>query len=492
MKILLVYPETPSTFWGFQNALKFISKKASEPPLGLLTVAAMLPKEWDLRLIDMNVTALSDESIIWADYVFLSGMNIQLNSFKDVIKRCNILGVKVVAGGPLATTMYKDILGVDYFVLNEAENTLPQFLNDLENSKLKPVYTSEEFPELDNTPAPMWELLDIKKYATMDIQYSRGCPYDCEFCSITMLNGHRPRVKSTNQFIDELEKLFNLGWRGDVMIVDDNFIGNKKILKSEMLPELIAWSRLRKYPFKFITEASINLADDSELCGMMVDAGFSSVFVGIETPNDESLKECGKKQNLKRDLNKSVSALQNNGLIVTGGFILGFDNDPPNIFDRQINFIQDNSIVTAMVGLLNAPEGTKLFKRLKSENRLLENFSGNNMDGTINFKPSMPYRELMQGYHKVIHTIYSQKEYYYRVKSFLQKYTMPVWQKQKISINDLKAFYRILFRIGLLEKGKKYFWKLLLYSLIRHPKKFQISMTLAVYGFHFRRIAEST
>ncbi len=488
MKILLVYPETPSTFWGFRDALKFVSKKASEPPLGLITVAAMLPKDWNLKLIDMNITSLKDEDILWADYVFLSAMVVQINSFKEVVRRCNVLDRKVVAGGPLATTQYRDILGVDHFVLNEAEITLPQFLDDLENGNPKSVYTSDQFPEMNLSPIPMWQLLDMNKYATMDMQYSRGCPYDCEFCSITLLNGHKPRVKSTRQFLNELETLHNLGWKGDISIVDDNFIGNKRQLKTDLLPALIKWSKERKYAFKFVTEVSINLADDPELCRMMVEAGFYTLFVGIETPNEESLVECGKNQNLKRSLSNSITTLQKSGFIVSGGFIVGFDNDPPNIFDNQINFIQQNGIVSAMVGILNAPTGTKLFKRLLTEKRLINNSSGNNMDCTINFVPVMPYKELVYGYTKILKTIYSQKEFYQRMKVFLENYRLPLWLTNKIKTREVIAFLKLIWKLGILEKGRKYFWKLLAISIFKHPRKFSLAMTLAVYGFHFRKV----
>ena len=290
MKALLVYPETPSSFWSFKDALKFVAKKVAEPPLGLITVAALLPREWDKKLIDMNISKLEDKHILWADYVFLSGMNIQAKSFKDVIRRCNTLNRKIVVGGPLATTQYKDFLGVDYFVLNEAENTLPIFLEDLKNGNPKHVYISDEFPDITKSPAPMWELLDIKKYSSLSLQYSRGCPYDCDFCSITMLNGRKPRTKTSSQLISEIETIYNLGYRGPISVVDDNFIGNKVKLKNEILPRLIEWSKQKKYPFSFITEVSINLADDETLMGMMIEAGFNSIFVGIETPSTESLQ----------------------------------------------------------------------------------------------------------------------------------------------------------------------------------------------------------
>ena len=488
MKILLVYPETPKTFWSFRDALKFVAKKSSEPPLGLLTVASILPKDWEKRLVDMNVTKLTDRDLIWADYVFLSGMNVHIQSFKKVVQRCNELSVKVVAGGPYCTTDYQELKGIDHFVLNEAEITLPQFIDDLENGTLKYVYATDQYPDIALTPIPSWELLDKKKYVSMSVQYSRGCPYDCEFCAITMLNGRRPRTKSSTQFLAELETLYQQGWRGDVFIVDDNFIGNKKQLKKDLLPALLEWSRERNNPFFFTTEVSINLADDEELVRLMVEAGFAHTFVGIETPNEESLAECGKAQNTHRDLVKSVKKLQHSGLVVSGGFIVGFDHDTQNIFDQQINFIQKSGIVTAMVGLLNAPSGTRLFKRMKKENRLLEIMSGDNMDCTMNFIPKMNPTKLLAGYKKVLRSIYSQKEYYERVKTFLREYRLPEKMSPRVTFNDVIAFMKSIWILGVRENGRKYYWKLLFFSLLRFPKKFALAVKFAIYGFHFRRI----
>src|SRR4030042_2255636 len=332
MNILLIYPETPPTFWSFRNAVKFISRKSGEPPLGLLTVAAMLPVNWNKKLIDMNVSPLSDEQLQWADYVFITGMNIHKESFKKVVKRCNELNTRVVAGGPMVTTDYQEFLGVDHFILNEAEITLPLFLNDLAAGHPENIYATPEFPEITHTPVPQWELLEQNKYASMSIQYSRGCPYDCEFCSITVLNGHQPRVKSTEQFLGELEVIYSLGWRGGVFIVDDNFIGNRVKLKKDLLPALIDWQRNHNLPFNFGTEASVNLADDEDLMRLMVKAGFDHVFIGIETPNSESLVECGKKLNQKRDLLSTVQRIHKTGMRESGGFIIGFDNAPDNIY----------------------------------------------------------------------------------------------------------------------------------------------------------------
>ena len=386
MKILMVYPQYRDTFWSFQYALKMISKKAAYPPLGLLTVAAMLPGDWEKKLIDMNVTKLTDKDILWADYVFISAMQIQSNSVKEVIRQCNKLNRKVVAGGPLFTISHDEFDGVSHFVLGEAENILPSFLSDLARGCAKPIYESNTRPDLDITPLPLWSLINIKDYSSMNIQYSRGCPFDCEFCDIGLLYGRKPRTKSTYHFVEELEALYKNNWRGAVLIVDDNLIGDRQKLKKEILPAIIEWSKSKDYPFYFSAEVSIDLADDEELMNLMVEAGISYVFVGIESPNESSLAECNKIPNKNRDLVISVNTLQNHGFEVHGGFVIGFDSDTDSIFENQIDFIQRSGIVIAMVALLTALRGTKLYQRLKEENRLL-NEDSSNAEWATNFVP---------------------------------------------------------------------------------------------------------
>jgi radical SAM superfamily enzyme YgiQ (UPF0313 family) len=492
MKILLVYPHYPDTFWSFRHALKFLSKKASFPPLGLLTVAAMLPDDWEKKLVDLNVHTLGNEDIQWADFVFISAMVVQKESAKEVIARCKKLNTKVVAGGPLFTTADEDFEGVDHLVLGEAEVTLPRFLADLATGHPQRSYTSDERPDISKTPVPLWSLIDMKGYSAMSLQYSRGCPYDCEFCDIIVLNGHRPRTKGRQQMIDELEALYRRGWRGSLFIVDDNFIGNKKKLKAETLPTILEWSKKKKYPFLFFTEASINLADDERLMDLMAEAGFNRVFIGIETPNEDSLVECNKLQNKNRDLAASVKKIQNHGFEVQGGFILGFDSDPVSIFKKQINFIQNTGIVTAMVGLLNAPRGTKLYRRLKKENRLLNDFSGDNTDFSINFIPKMKYETLVTGYKHVLDTIYSPRQYYERVVAFLKEYkprkTPGISQ---LRFNHITGFLKSLWFLGVINKGRRYFWRLLIFTLLKRPRHFALSISLSVSGFHFRKVAES-
>jgi len=491
MKILLVYPKYPDTFWSFKHALKFISKKASFPPLGLLTVASMLPEEWEKMLIDMNVSVLTENDLMWADCVFISAMVVQKKSAREVIERCKKLGIKVVAGGPLFTTGYEEFGDVDHLVLNEAESTLPFFLDDLKKGCTHHIYTSKEWPDLKKTPPPQWDLINMKKYASMCIQYSRGCPFNCEFCDIIVLNGHKPRTKSKDQILEELEVLYSQGWRSSVFFVDDNFISNRKKLKTEILPFLIDWMKQKKYPFSFLTEASINLSDDEELIQLMVKAGFKKVFIGIETPNEESLTECNKYLNKNRDLIACVKKIQSNGLEVQGGFIVGFDSDPPSIFERQISFIQKSGIVTAMVGLLNAPRGTRLYHRLKKEERLLNDTSGDNTDFSINFIPKMSIETLMNGYKKILNTIYSPKHYYKRVITFLKEYKpRPLKKKIFLKFSHFKAFLKSIWLLGIKGKERLHYWKLISWTLVRRPRFFQLAISLAIYGFHFRKIVE--
>lgn len=488
MNILLVYPQYPDSFWSFKHALKFVSKKASFPPLGLLTVAAMLPLNWSKKLINMNVENLLDEDIKWADFVFISAMSIQSESTRDVIKRCNELNVKIVAGGPLFTASYKEFEGVDYFVLNEAEITLPEFLHDLKNGTAQPVYTTEEFADIRLSPLPVWELVDQSRYTSMNLQFSRGCPFDCDFCDITVLLGRVPRTKTGMMIINELEGIFLSGWKGPVFFVDDNFIGNKNELKIEVLPLIIEWMEKRNYPFSFQTEASINLADDNALMSLMIKAGFDTVFVGIETPNKNSLEECSKYPNKNRDLIKSIKIIQEAGLEVQGGFIVGFDMDTKNIFEEMRSFIQESGIVTAMVGLLNAPKNTKLFKRLQKENRLINSFTGSNTDFSINFIPKMNREELIEGYKKLLVSLYSPKPYYTRVLQFLKDYNPVKKRPVHFDLRNIKALIKSMFFLGVIGKERYYYWKLFFWSLFRKPELFSLAITYAIYGSHFRKV----
>lgn len=491
MKILLINPDIPMTFWSFKKALKFISRKAVVPPLGLLTVAAILPRDWQTKLIDMTTTKLRDRDIQWADYVFITAMHIQRKSADQVIERCRKIGTKVVAGGPLFNSLPEQYVHVDHLMLKEAELTLPLFVRDIQSDCPRKVYDTREKADLHETPIPLWNLVKIKKYAMMSIQYSRGCPFDCDFCDVTTLFGHKIRTKTTDQVLGELESLYSIGWRDEVFFVDDNFIGNKKLLKTELLPAVIEWMKSRQYPFTFNTQASINLVDDEELMSLMVQAGFDCVFVGIETPNEESLSECNKVQNKGRDLVACIKKIQRFGMQVQAGFILGFDSDKQTVFESLIQFIQQTGVVTAMVGLLNAPRGTKLYHRLMNENRLSsEESTGDNTDFSINFVPKMGIEELLKGYKKVVRTIYSPGNYYERIITFLRNYKSGEKNKSKYRYCHIKAFVKSIWYLGIIDKGRLSYWKLIFWSLTKKPQYLHLAVTLAICGFHFRSIFE--
>ena len=488
MNVLMIYPKFPDTFWSFNYALRFIGKRAAFPPLGLLTVAALLPETFQKRLVDVNVNGLTDEDLSWADMVFVSGMTVQRDSAKQIIARSKAFGLKIVAGGPLFTAEPEAFGDVDHLLLDEAECTLAPFLEDLKNGQPKKVYRASEFCDIHDTPIPAWDLIRTKRYASMTIQFSRGCPFNCEFCNVTVLFGHKPRIKTPQQVIAELDHIYAAGWRSSIFFVDDNFIGNKQYLKTALLPALIQWRKDKK-GCVFFTEASINLADDPELLEMMVKAGFDSVFIGIESPDDDCLTECHKTQNKNRDLLESVKTIQHAGLQVMGGFIVGFDSDTHSIFQRQIDFIQKSGIVAAMVGILQAPPGTRLFDRLQKENRLVSAFSGDNVDGTTNIIPKMGLESLLAGYRTIMEQIYAPGNFYRRVRSFLKELKAPDIT-MPMDFQRFLAFFRSSFRLGFLGKERLHYWHLLIWTLFRRPRLMPLAITLAIYGHHYRRICE--
>ncbi len=488
-KILLIYPEIPPTYWSFKYALPFIKKKASIPPLGLLTVAAMLPPTYTAKLIDMNVTALSDEAIAQADMVFTSSMIVQKNSLAQLGERCRKLQIPHIAGGPYPSSSYEKIKNVDHFVLNEAEVTMPQFLQDLEKGQLKPIYQDFRKADITTTPAPRFDLLSMDDYTTMPLQYSRGCPFQCEFCDIIEMFGRKMRTKTNRQLINELTLLYSLGWKGSVFIVDDNFIGHKKNIK-KLLPAIYQWQKERNYPFDLFTEASINLAEDEKLLDMMSSAGFNMVFIGIETPDKDTLINTGKKQNVKQDLYQSIITIQNKGIEVTGGFIVGFDTDSPNIFQRQIRFIQQSGIALAMVGLLTALPNTQLYRRLKEEGRLLEDSTGNNThDLQINFQPKMDLSVIIEGYKQIIKQIYSPKTYFDRCLIFLHNLHPHQNSSRRVRKQEILAFFRSLIKQSFSFYGHHYL-RFLIKALTIEPKMFPEAVRQAIMGHHFFKITE--
>jgi radical SAM superfamily enzyme YgiQ (UPF0313 family) len=487
MNVLLVYPRNPDTFWSFKHVLKFVSKKAAFPPLGLLTVAAMLPPEWKLKLVDLNVSDLGDDELRRADFVFLSGMIVHRQSAHEIAARCAALGKTVVAGGPLFTTGHQDFPEIRHFVLGEAEDVIGQLVADMERGALQPVYHAAEWPDVRKAPVPRWNLIRMADYVSMPVQFSRGCPFNCEFCDIVVMSGRVPRTKDPAQVVRELEALRLAGWKDMVFIVDDNFIGNRRRTR-ELLLALIEWRSRVGPKMGFLTEASVNLADNGELCELMVEAGFKKVFLGIETPSDSGLEECGKTQNRKRDLADAVRTLQRAGLEVMGGFIVGFDSDPPDIFARQFEFIQRIGVVTAMVGLLTALPQTALYRRLAREGRLLAETCGNNTDAAVNFVTRLDREFISSGYKDLMRKLYAPDHYYRRIRAFLRAFE-PHGPATRLSRSDVQAFLKSLWLLGVWHRGRGAYWGLFWWTLLARPRKFRAAMELSIIGHHFRRIA---
>jgi radical SAM superfamily enzyme YgiQ (UPF0313 family) len=490
MKALLIYPEFPDTYWSFRHALIFEGKRSAFPPLGLLTISAMLPENWERRLVDMNVTKLRDADLEWADIVLASAMLVQKDSLREVVALCKERGKRVVVGGPYVSTSAEHLPKADHIFIGEAETTLPEFLHDLECGTARRTYQAAQKPALTHTPVPHFQLADLSRYSAMSVQYSRGCPFQCEFCDIIEIYGRVPRTKTNEQMLAELDALRDIGWRGLVFIVDDNFIGNKRNVKL-LMPDLIEWSERHNTPFSFITEASVNLAEDDSLLEMMRRANFRRVFLGIETPVEESLKEAHKGQNTRRNLLDSVRKIQSYGMEVMAGFIVGFDTDPEDIFERQVRFIQESAIPLAMVGLLTALPDTQLWRRLEKEGRLLEESTGNNTDGSLNFVPRMDTARLIEGYKSILRTIYSPQEYYRRALDCLSHLRLDKPEPRRTRpLSDLAAFLRVALALGVRDPARREFWRYLSRAITHHRRNFAHAVTLAAMGYHFRKLTE--
>ena len=491
MKVLLVNPEYPITYWSFRHALSFEGKRSAFPPLALTTISAMLPRTWERKLVDLNVCRLKSADIEWADMIFASAMLVQKESLIDVVKRSKAKGKRVVVGGPFISSAIEKIPGVDHIFLGEAETTLPTFIEDLKRGEAKEVYQAAQRPSLYETPIPDFGLADLKRYSMMGVQYSRGCPFQCEFCDIIEIYGRVPRTKTPEQMLAEFDSLLAVGWRGTVFIVDDNFIGNKRNVK-QLLPRITEWQERNGRPFTFITEASVNLADDDELLDGMRNAGFRRVFLGIETPEEEGLRSALKLQNIGGNLLDSVKKIQSYGMEVMAGFIVGFDTDKDDIFQRQINFIRESAIPLAMVGLLSALPSTQLWRRLEQEGRLLGESNGNNTNGELNFVPRMDAELLRQGYRSIMRTIYRPREYYSRTLECLKRISKTGPEQNNHSfIGSIMALSRIVLRLGIIDRERREFWSFVRHVIENHREMFADAMRLAVMGYHFRKIVES-
>src|SRR2546422_5391936 len=460
MKVLLVNPEFPDTYWSFRHALPFEGKRCAFPPLGLLTVSALLPPSWERRLVDLNVRRLQSSDIEWADMVMATAMLVQKDPLKQVVRRCKALGKRVVIGGPYVTTTIEALPDADHIFLGEAETTLPQFIEDLSRGEPKRSYQAAERPPLSATPLAHFHLADLRRYSAMSVQYSRGCPFSCEFCDIIEIYGRVPRTKSNQQMLAEFDALKALGWRGTVFIVDDNFIGNKKNVR-QLLPELARWQKENGYPFSLITESSVNLADDEPLLDNMRDAGFRRVFLGIETPVEESLKEAQKSQN-RGNLLDSVKKIQSYGMEVMAGFIVGVDNEAQDNFEERVDFIRKSAIPLAMVGLLNALPDTQLWRRLEKEGRLLKESDGNNTNCSLNFIPKMDPARLIEGYKSIMQTIYSPAEYYQRALdslSWVREAVVPDNSRGGTIRSNIAAMSRVVLKLWIRDGERVEVWR---------------------------------
>ncbi len=499
MRCLLVYPEFPPSYWSGKYALNFIGKRSGHPPLGLITVAAMFPETYELRLVDMNVEPLTEEMLDWAEAVFISAMVVQQKSFREVVARARAHGKKVVAGGPYATSFHQEIEGVDHLILGEAEEFFADFLQKLENGEAPALVSGEldakgnpRRPDITKTPVPRYDLLKRSAYVTMAIQFSRGCPYNCEFCDITALYGRVPRTKTPAQVLTELQRLYDLNYRGSVFFVDDNFIGNRRNVLA-LLPELLKWQKERGFPFTFFTEASVNLAEMPELMKAMTDAGFNMVFLGIETPNQNVLAQTRKLQNVKQGnpdyLSWAVKTIQEAGLEVTAGFIVGLDGDTEDCFDSQLKFIQSAGISSAMVGLLTAVKGTDLYKRLEQEGRLLQETSGDNVSICLNYVPKMNPATLVNGYKKLLSSLYdpSLRAYFKRTYLFLKRWNLRFHAHQRIDRASVRAIFMSLFFQTFSRQGPAYLFYLSK-ILATKPKMFAQYIRLAIVGYHYEKI----
>jgi radical SAM superfamily enzyme YgiQ (UPF0313 family) len=484
MRVLLVNPDFPDTYWGLRKMMPLVHRSWVVAPLGLITVAAMLPRDWDLRLIDIAVEPLDDDDLRWADVVMLTGMLVQSSSMHAVLKRCRSLGVKTVVGGPYATAVPDELDDADYLVLGEAEQIISELCTDLSAGQARRIYREVDKPELNATPIPRYDLLKPGAYHYLAVQYSRGCPFQCEFCDITTLYGRVPRTKSPEQVIGELESIRALGFSGRVMFVDDNFIGARKDVR-HLLTELAGWRRRTGAPLEYFTEASIDLADDPRLVDLMTDAGFAVVFLGIETPNTESLRETRKHQNLRRNMVDQVKQLRSQGLDVYAGFILGFDHDEDTIFDEMIDFVQQAGIPYAMVGMLDALPGTPLYRRLAREGRLRADVESGDNFAPTNVVTRLPADQMLAGYARVLETLYSPDVYFDRCRVHLREWRMPETPAVPTSAEDLPVVWRSIWTQGIKSSYRGSYWRFMAWVVRHHPRKLPWAIAQACAGHHF-------
>ena len=483
MRVLLVNPDFPDSYWSGKHALSIAKRRSLLPPLGLITVAAMLPRDWEMRLVDLSIEDLSDNQILWADVVMLSGMIVQRESLHEVLGRCKALGVRTMVGGPYATALPDQFDAADHVVVGEAEELMDTIAADLAAGSGPHLYREPGKPDLTKAPVPRFDLLNLAAYHQMCLQYSRGCPFTCEFCDIIVMYGRIPRTKTPDQVILELEAIRATGFVGDVFFVDDNFIGNRTAVKA-MLPKIAEWRRRTRCLLEFYTEASMNLADDEALVDGMTQAGFTAVFIGIETPSQDALRETKKIQNMRRNLEEQVHGLLNRGLDVWAGFILGFDSDGPEIFDRMIKFIQDAAIPYAMVGLLGALPNTPLYKRLEKEGRLRRDFGGDQF-GLTNVVTKIPKSIMLAGYRRVLETVYQPEIYFQRCRDNLARWNPVPGSLRPLVTRDLMSAWRAIWTQGIRAPYRRAYWRFLRWVVRHHPAKLGRAIAQAAAGHHY-------
>jgi radical SAM superfamily enzyme YgiQ (UPF0313 family) len=491
MRVLLLYPLFPKSFWSFDKALELIGRKVSFPPLGMITVAAILPQTWEFRLVDRNVRFETEDDWAWADLVIISGMIVQKPDLLNLIREAKRRGKLVAAGGPYLTSVPESAqeAGVDFLILDEGEITLPLFVEALERGETSGIFRANgEKPDVSTTPVPRYDLLELNAYSDMSVQFSRGCPFQCEFCDIIVLYGRKPRTKTPAQFLAELQYLYDLGWRRSVFLVDDNFIGNTRNVKL-LLRELGPWMAQHGYPFRLSTEASVNLAQDQELLDLMIAANFTTVFLGIETPDTESLALTQKFQNTRNSLLEAVQTINRSGLRVMAGFIIGFDGEKPGAGHRIIDFVEATAIPQALFSMLQALPNTALWHRLKKEGRLLEGReeAGIHQSTLINFVPTRPVEELAREYISCFWELYEPDRYLGRIyRHFLnmkpsghkKKFKMPEW-------TDIRAMLIICWRQGLKRNTRFQFWRQLFSIIWHNPGVFEHYLVNCAHIEHF-------
>ena len=492
MRTLFLYPQFPKTFWSYEKILELVNRKVLLPPLGLATVAALLPQDWEMKLVDRNVRDVTEAEWEWAELVVISGMIVQKDDMQVQIREAKRRGLLVAVGGPYASSTpdAPEIVEADFKVLDEGEITLPQFVSAIQRGERSGRFSAEgDKPDVTATPIPRFDLLELDAYDSMSVQFSRGCPFNCEFCDIIVLYGRKPRTKTPEQLIGELQRLYDLGWRRSIFLVDDNFIGNKRNAKL-LLPQIRSWQQERGYPFSFTTEASVDLADDEEMMRMMHDARFESVFLGIETPDESSLETARKVQNTRDPLDAAVDRITANGIRVMAGFIIGFDGEKDGAGHRIVDFVTRTGIPAAMMGMLQALPNTALWYRLEKEGRLIQDkdaAKGVNQTNLLNFKPTRPIRDIANEYVEAFCALYEPNAYMDRVYSYYLKMGAPRWKAaaKLPSLIDLRALSIVVWRQGVKRSTRTRFWRYVISMARRNPALLEQFISVLAHNEHF-------